>query len=303
MIIKPERIQDALTKTDVMDALLEKADRLADAIITEGSVARDVDRKAIATNARKFVTLKTTVDNHRKENVKEKKAALKVYDDAGKRCRDHLDKLRDKVRKPLDEWENAQQEAENKIGGLMNLGRAYPDEQVATLKGRLAEAEAFDIFEIPADLMDRASIAQDDTVATLKQNIVDAIKRDADAKELADLRAEKEAKRLADEAKTALAEAKTEVDAGHVDIRKKATDLKNINKSNIIEDLSNAVSDLGDDPTEPTKERLECGLDDDDISLNDLEDLCRDLYQELMGTPESKWSLYTQRMKDAGMIQ
>jgi len=295
MIIKPDRIQDTLTKTDVMDALLAKADKLADEF--EGSVARDVDRKAIATYARKFVSLKTTVENHRKENVKEKKDALKLYDAAGKRCRDHLDTLRDKVRQPLTEWESEQEKAENKIGELINFGRRYTGvEGVDALKAQLALAEAFDIFEIPADLMDRASVAQDETVATLKQSIVDATKRDADAKELAEHRA----KKLADEAKTALETTKEQVDAGHVDIRQKAADLKEMTSGN----EHPAFLDI------PSESEFTDDVSNDSVAMENrmmkypgLLLLCKDLYQELMGTPDSKWSLYTQRMEDAGLIQ
>ena len=296
IIIKPERIQDALTKTDVMDDFLAKADRLADAIIMGGSVARDVDRKAIGTYARKFVTLKTTVENHRKENVKEKKAALKLYDTAGKRCRDHLDSLRDKVRKPLTEWEGEQKEAENKIGALLGLSRVeIGDNSVEALNSRLALAEAFNIFDIPADLMDRASVAQNDTIATLKQNIVDAIKRDADVKELAYLRAKKEAKRLADEAKTALEEStNATVDPG---IRQTASDLKGTANSNHMHTHHEVLP----------KPEFTDDLPKDSVTMGDevvnLRILAQDLYQELMGTPDSKWSLYTQRMKDAGLVQ
>ena len=48
-------------------------------------------------------------------------------------------------------------------------------------------------------------------------------------------------------------------------------------------------------------------LPKDSVTMGDevvnLRILAQDLYQELMGTPDSKWSLYTQRMKDAGMMQ
>jgi hypothetical protein len=278
-----------------MDDFLAKADKLADEF--EGSVARDVDRKAIGTYARKFVTLKKTVENHRKENVKEKKAALKLYDTAGKRCRDHLDSLRDKVRKPLTEWEGEQDKAENKIGGLINLSRAYPDEPVANLKGRLSLAVAFDIFEVPADLMDRASTAQDEAIATLQQHILDAIKRDDDAQELQDLRDEKEAKRLADETKAALESTKKTVDAGPADIRHTAANLKGIANGNHMHTHHEVPPEPEFTDEAPTETQ---SMADEIVNLRIL---AQDLYQELMGTPDSKWSLYTQRMKDAGMMQ
>jgi len=48
-------------------------------------------------------------------------------------------------------------------------------------------------------------------------------------------------------------------------------------------------------------------LPKDSVTMGDevvnLRILAQNLYQELMGTPDSKWSLYTQRMKDAGMMQ
>lgn len=67
-------------------------------------------RKDVASLAHKVSRSKVVLDNLGKDLVSEWKANAKKVDESRKKSRDYLDNLRDKVRQPLTEWENAEKE-------------------------------------------------------------------------------------------------------------------------------------------------------------------------------------------------
>jgi DNA repair exonuclease SbcCD ATPase subunit len=66
------------------------------------------DRGKIRTFAMDVAKSKTFIDKARIKFVKDKKAALKIIDQEGKRFRDKMDEIKVSVRKPLTEWEDAE---------------------------------------------------------------------------------------------------------------------------------------------------------------------------------------------------
>ena len=66
------------------------------------------NRDEIISFAAKIAKSKVFIDKSRIQFVKEKKEALKVIDAEGKRFRDTLDGLRDEVRQPVTDWEDAE---------------------------------------------------------------------------------------------------------------------------------------------------------------------------------------------------
>lgn len=73
-------------------------------------LSTDSSRKAIASNAYKVAQSKTFLDGLGKNIVAARKAEIKETDTLRKMIRDSLDSLRDEVRAPLTEWENAEKE-------------------------------------------------------------------------------------------------------------------------------------------------------------------------------------------------
>ena len=70
-------------------------------------LSTDKGRKAIASMARKVASSKTAFDAHGKE-LKEQYTAITSKIDADRKLfRDQCDALRDEIRKPLTDWENA----------------------------------------------------------------------------------------------------------------------------------------------------------------------------------------------------
>ncbi len=67
-------------------------------------------RKEIKSTARKVASSKVVLDEFAKNLVAEQKAVIKKVDAARKKARDYLDELRTLIRKPLTEWEEAENE-------------------------------------------------------------------------------------------------------------------------------------------------------------------------------------------------
>lgn len=74
----------------------------------DSDISTPEGRKAIASTAYKISRTKTFIDDRRLDLVADKKRAIAAIDSEGKRMRDELDALRDEVRKPLTDWEDAE---------------------------------------------------------------------------------------------------------------------------------------------------------------------------------------------------
>ncbi len=93
----------------------EMVDGLLDAIAKKArehdpDLSTDKSRKEIASNAYKVAQSKTFLDGLGKDFVAAQKAEIKVTDENRKLIRDTLDALRDEVRKPLTDYEEAEKE-------------------------------------------------------------------------------------------------------------------------------------------------------------------------------------------------
>jgi hypothetical protein len=74
----------------------------------EFDLEKKKDRDKIRSFSSNVAKSKTFIDKARIAFVKEKKESLKIIDQECKRFRDTLDEIRDEVRKPLTEWEEAE---------------------------------------------------------------------------------------------------------------------------------------------------------------------------------------------------
>ena len=127
----------------VADAL-EK--READATVDLGS---DKGRKAIASRAYSVAKLKTSIDGAGKALNDDKRKEIEKVDAVRRNVRDTLDALRDRIRKPLDNWE-AQEEArvdshKATIQRLTELGHVSMEASAADIEAQLSEVKAIDV--------------------------------------------------------------------------------------------------------------------------------------------------------------
>lgn len=173
-------------------------------------------REAITKLTSKIVGHKTSLDALGKEMNEEARAKINVVDEVRRKLRTDLDALRDRARKPLTDWEAAEDDRKTKINEVRTLFADACDMPAdATLEdlaemSKAVEAAIIDpaIFGDLRDNADAERIAARVGLAARKAKLEQA---EADRIELERLRTEKaEAERKAAEA--AAAEAKKKAD-------------------------------------------------------------------------------------------
>lgn len=143
-LVKVESMSpEAIFAPGAIDPLLDQIK--AEVRAQQPDLTTDKGRKAIASLAYKVSRTKTFIDEGRQKLVAEEKKRLAAIDAEGRRIREELDALRDEVRKPLTDWEEAErlrmachEEAIGFLDGLDNLPVLH---SAADIEQRLTCAE------------------------------------------------------------------------------------------------------------------------------------------------------------------
>lgn len=201
-LITPPDARDALAVFAAKDT--EAADRIIAEVRAKAAefcaMAPDVTtpagRDLIRRFAHRITKSKTAIEAVGAALAAEQKEIPKRIDATRRHFKDSLDKLRDEVRKPLTDWEGAEEERVNRLeDGLAALQGAIDDPNWISrsseqLRDRLAEIERDgDVSEARWD--EYASAAAElraKAIAVLTERIAAAEKREAEAAELAKLR-------------------------------------------------------------------------------------------------------------------
>jgi chromosome condensin MukBEF complex kleisin-like MukF subunit len=101
--------------------------------------------------AHKVARSKTYIDNAGKDLVTELKALPKQIDESRRIVRERLDALKDEVRRPLTEWEQAEESRKNALQQRLNDLRALGDVMSADgnylpsvdIQARIIQAKSF----------------------------------------------------------------------------------------------------------------------------------------------------------------
>ena len=164
----------------------------------------DKGRKAIASLAYKVSQSKTALDNAGKKLTEDQKQAIAAVDAARKKIRDRLDLLRDEARKPLTDWEAAEDARAERIKETLSNLRNHGISGMETPDTIRSAAEIIKAIVIGADFgaaFDLATSTKEASLAGLRTMYAAALQRKADAAELAELRAAAEARDEADRAR------------------------------------------------------------------------------------------------------
>ena len=209
-------ILPAIPSVEIVKAAFAQAGAIDDLIkkIEDEVAGHDPDlttakgREAIASLAYKVARSKTFIDEAGKELVEADTKRIALVDKQRKAARDALDALKEKIYQPLANWKAAEQAKidaiKARVQEMRDLAVVTPESTSDDLKECLAELKAFVLDESFGDQIADAAQAKDSGIATLERAIEAAAKREAEAAELARLRAEKEARDKADaEAKKA----------------------------------------------------------------------------------------------------
>ncbi|AII27762.1 hypothetical protein B9J07_12855 [Sinorhizobium sp. LM21] len=167
-------------------------------------VSTKAGRDAIASLAYKVARTKTTLDKQGKDLTEEWRKNTSKVNATRNTISDRLEALQKTVRKPLTDWEIAEdariakhQAALDKLLSYVTL-TVQPSEE---LRAMVAAVDATVVDDSWDEFRDRAELAKADALAALRRLVDIAEKQEADARELAELRAEREAREAAEQAK------------------------------------------------------------------------------------------------------
>jgi len=133
-------------------------------------------RKAIASMAYKVARTKTAIDDAGKRLNEEARARINAVDESRREIRAQLDALKDEVRKPLTEWEQAEKARKAQVDEIMSWLRGSAkvefDETAADIRDRIAiiSATTFapDVFQgyaAQAEALKTTAITSLETIA------------------------------------------------------------------------------------------------------------------------------------------
>jgi len=106
IIIEKQDVMAVFTQRDLITPLLAKIEHAATKETLNATT--DQGRKAIASMVYRVAQSKTYIESHGKDLAAELKELPKLVDSNRKYARDFLDALKERIRKPLDEWEAEQ---------------------------------------------------------------------------------------------------------------------------------------------------------------------------------------------------
>jgi hypothetical protein len=154
-------------------------------------------RKAIASLAYKIARTKTAIDDAGKKLNEDARAKINAVDAQRRKIRQELDDLAAEARKPLTEWEEAEQRRANRAaimrGDIDRLRRIEAGDGSNLIADRLAQLHA--ITPDPAAVggeADALTAKRDAAVVAVETALANARQHEADQAELARLRAERE---------------------------------------------------------------------------------------------------------------
>ncbi|WP_411710071.1 coiled-coil domain-containing protein [Acinetobacter soli] len=172
---------------DLFDRMAEQARSIVPDVTTKKG------RDAIASQAYKVSKSKTAVDNHGKDLVAGIKAQAALIDKDRKAWRDQCDALRDEIRKPLDEWEQAEADRVAKHQAVIRAIHSLHDENILNkesheIKGYIFDLENMEIDSSFEEFEQEAKIAKLETLEKLRTALAAREKHEAEQAELERLR-------------------------------------------------------------------------------------------------------------------
>lgn len=191
-ILPPELTAISVYQGRPVTEIIAHVEKSAKQEAAQYEITTDKGRKALASVAYKVAKSKTFLDDLGKEMVEDWKAAAKKVDADRKLIRDSLDALKEEVRKPLTDWENAEKERVASREARITEIRAFKAaiyNSTADVKNALDALNALAQF----DWMEFADTAQEAAAASLvalQEKLQSLLQAEAERAELEKLRLE-----------------------------------------------------------------------------------------------------------------
>jgi colicin import membrane protein len=195
-IILPQRVED------VGPAIRSEFDKIFERIHKEVAaftpdISTDKGRKAIASMAHKIARTKTGLDDTAAKLVEDQKKVIDAVNTERRIMRSYLDNLKEQVRKPLTDWENAEVKRQNTIDTFFKAVEHWSKASVgASIDNLHANINSLHLLEVDQKVFREIAIdalaRRDEAIANLETHIARMEKEQAEREELARLRAEAE---------------------------------------------------------------------------------------------------------------
>jgi hypothetical protein len=217
VVLEPTTALAVFTEPNKVDPILAQIKKIVAEFQPDTATAKG--RAEIASIAHKVARSKTYLDGIGKDLVDQYKEIPKKIDANRKRIRDELDALKDEVRRPLTEWEEAEkarvQGIKDRISDIYKHAAQPHDSVMVGLAIRNVEGIAID--DSWQEFAAEAAQVKDKTLADLRACLEQRLKAESEAAELKRLREEaakrEQAERESKIAKEAAAKAKAEAEA------------------------------------------------------------------------------------------
>lgn len=178
-------------KAGGIDPILERIREQVQSDVPDVSTLKG--RKEIASIAHKVAKSKTLLDGFGKDLADKLNAQLKPINAERKKARDSLDALKEEVRKPLTEWEEAEETRvtshREKIQELVDAKNIDGDSQ--HFSARLENIKSIEIDSTYEEFEAEAHREKAAAIESLEKSLKEAIKAEQEAAELETLRREK----------------------------------------------------------------------------------------------------------------
>lgn len=168
-------------------SLFDKIAEQARSIVPD--LSTDKGRKAIASMARKVASTKTAFDAHGKE-LKEQYTAITSKIDADRKLfRDQCDALRDEIRKPLTDWENAEKQRVVDIElRIASLKQEFGSSLSIDIQNDINRIDSIEIDDSFMEFQDKAKLQKYETLEFLNKLLIEAKDKEEKEAELERLR-------------------------------------------------------------------------------------------------------------------
>jgi len=198
LVIESASVLEAFATPDGLKPLIGQAREIVEAF--DHDMSSGVSRGKTKTLANKVARLKTKLDGLGKDLVSEWKDKAKVVDSHRKLMRDELDELKTEARRPLSDWEIANEERVQKHkANILLINSVVSVESLNEMIRALKTLQTTVINEDYEEFQEEAEEARLSSIETLQRMILVEEDRVSKERELKELRAELAERKKADE--------------------------------------------------------------------------------------------------------
>ena len=187
VVVDQERLQAFFSDGKNLDGVYGRIEKMAKGLVADVSTKEGVSQ--IKSCARQIASAKTKIDNLGKQVVAELKELPKIIDANRRNFRERMEALQDEIRRPVTEIE----EREDEIDRIKAVHQQLIDADSATIRQNIESVKAIELTaEKWKESLEKATKAVEGEINALETMLKAAEKREAEARELEELRKKQE---------------------------------------------------------------------------------------------------------------